>query len=89
MSKADEMFEKLGYCNKNQMSVDCIEYEKPDLKVQNKEYFIVFNLIDNTVIKTLYDWENDEEYPSEITMQELQAINEKVKELGWNENTIN
>ena len=83
MSKADEMFEELGYSNENQMSVDCIEYEKPDLNVQNKEYFIVLNLIDNTVIKTLYDWGNDIEYPSEITMQELQAINEKVKELGW------
>ena len=53
MSKADEMFEKLGYCNENQTSTDCIEYEKPDLNVQNKEYFIVLNLIDNTIIKTL------------------------------------
>ena len=83
MSKADEMFEKLGYCNENQTSTDCIEYEKPDLNVQNKEYFIVLNLIDNTIIKTLYDWENDKEYPSEITLQELQAINEKVKEMQW------
>ena len=85
MSKADKMFEELGYCNENQISTDCIEYEKTDLIRQNKEYFIVLNLTDNTIIKTLYDWENDKEYPSEITMQELQAINEKVKELGWNE----
>ena len=82
---ADKMFEELGYFNDNQSSEDCIEYEKIDLKRQKQEYFIVLNLIDNTVIKTLYDWENDTEYPSEITFQELQAIYQKCKELEWSD----
>ena len=83
MSKSDEMFEELGYCNKNQVSADCIEYEKPDKKVHSKEYFIVLDLTNKTVVKVRYDWENDEEYLSEITLQELQAIYQFCKERGW------
>lgn len=72
MSKADEMFEKLGY-----------EIDK------NKNEITYINLTSDEFIE-LTDYPNYgkmikySKYEG-ITMQELQAINEKVKELGWNE----
>ena len=71
---ADEMFEKLGYEKKN---LDIIfsrfweEWENEDLAKTfsfNTEYEIL-------------DITDENKYG--ITMQELQAINEKCKELGW------
>lgn len=68
MSKADKMFEKLGY-------------EKIETKDEITYHFnnrdIIFYLNRKTVdscsgFSTVF-----------ITMQELQAINEKCKELGW------
>lgn len=84
MSEADEMFGKLGYSNDNQSSENCIEYERPS-KVNNYQtIWIIFDLEDKTVSKLCQDWETSEKtIPEEISMQELQAINEKVKELGW------
>lgn len=84
MSKADEMFRKLGYSNDNQSSEVCIEYERPS-KVNNYQtIWIIFDLEAKTVSKLCQDWETSEKlYPEEITIQELQAINEKCKELGW------
>ena len=72
MSKADEMFEKLGY------------------KVSNGKWEEKLNITTNTVVdngyiqiifynnKTIYIDADDI-----LNMQELQAINEKCKELGW------
>ncbi len=82
MSKADIMFEELGYSNENQMSDDIILYEKPDYSY-NEEQNIIFYLDDKSILKRQYNWENDKTYPSEISLQELQAINEKCKELRW------
>lgn len=77
MSKADEMFEKLGYeiIPKRPNQFYDIKYYKNDDNV----YYFYFDR--KTVTKSgEYDSMCDN-----ITMQELQAINEKVKELGWNE----
>ena len=84
MSKADEMFDKLGYSNDNQSSENCIEYEIPS-KVNNYQtIWIIFDLEVRTISKLCQDWESSEKlYPEEIKVEELQAINEKVKELGW------
>lgn len=81
MSKADEMFEKLGY--KKQW------VEEDEMDLYKKEYFdkdfieIVFDKTHNLLnIRT----ENVNQYTtitSILNIQELQAINEKVKELGW------
>lgn len=69
---ADEMFEKLGY-EKTFTEVDNIKYYKDD---DNVIYFVITH---RTFHKTgEYDGMCDA-----ITMQELKAINEKVKELGW------
>jgi len=84
MSKADMMFEKLGY-------------EKEDLKdkfdriwgvtYKNKKRWteISIDYEDAEIcVGTISIIDRDSE-PVYIGMQELQAINKKVKELGWNE----
>jgi hypothetical protein len=73
MSKADEMFEKLGYKKIESKSKiifvkDC---DSIDFLLQYKK--IEYSFLRGTIFKVQ-------------NMQELQAINEKVKELGWNEN---
>ena len=74
MSKADEMFEKLGY-KKSYIQLRDIKYYKDDDNV------IYFRVNKKTFNKSgEYDGMCDY-----ITMQELQAINKKVKELDWNE----
>jgi hypothetical protein len=85
MSKADEMFEKLGYeiaeVNKED-EYENICFEKLDRTRDGyyDEKFIIFWL---EGINQISCYGLNEE--KTITMQELQAINEKVKELGWNE----
>lgn len=77
MSKADEMFKSLGY--KKYTSDDCIMYMK--------DLFTITFIIPNERFITEYK-QGDYNFPKirafEISMKELQAINEKVKELRWN-----
>ena len=65
MSKADKMFEELGYLKNENKDISIITYSGNETLIQ-----IFLN------IKSI-------EIASIINMQELQAINEKVKELGW------
>ena len=74
MSKADEMFEELGYEKIIESNVR-IDYEKEG-QFFDKE--IVFELIDKIICVELGTGES-----ANINMQELQAINEKCKELRW------
>ena len=74
MSKADEMFNKLGYENFEETDY-FIEYQR---KLDNCSKFIRFDLLDKTFTSFYYVVIDKQSY---ITMQELQAINEKVKEL--------
>lgn len=72
MSKADEMFKKLGY------SVDNGYFEE-ELNINTN------TVIDNGYIQIIF-YENKTlgiDADDILTMQELQAINEKCKELGW------
>ena len=76
MSKADEMFEKLGY----EIIIDdenTLNYELEGFYMDKE---IVFEKLDKSI--SIGYSNGDTCY---ITMQELQSINEKVKELGWNE----
>ena len=54
-------------------------YEKTEhkncIRYRNEDYEIIFWRINEFKVEVY----------NSITMQELQAINEKVKELGWNE----
>ena len=68
MSKADEMIKRLGYKKSKEKYAEVYTKEY-DLYVRQ----FAFN-------KEYKDILLDLEY---LTMEELQAINEKVKELGW------
>lgn len=65
---ADEMFKELGF-DKNEGLYE-IQYITKDNQ-------ITFDKRNNTVVV----YSND--YDDKINMQELQAINQKCKELGW------
>ena len=70
---ADEMFEKLGYVkvsDENHIYYNNLEWE----------YTIVFDLSSKT-FKGYID--EDTEMALSVDMQELKAINQKCKELGW------
>lgn len=73
MSKADEMFEKLGYIKTENKGE--IRYEEENNALEETFHFKIL------FVKTLKVVGADHL----LDMQELQAINEKVKELGWNE----
>lgn len=88
MSKADDMFKKLGYKKSYQKSI------------YNKVWGILYKN-EKSMVNISFDMGNDGESdyeeahlvcayafdkrtePAYITMQELQAINQKCKELGW------
>ena len=71
---ADEMFEKLGYKKKN---LDII-FSRFWEEWENEDLAKTFSF--NTEYETI-DITDENKYG--ITMQELQAINKKVEELGW------
>lgn len=78
MTNADNMFEELGY-KKAEDNEDYIAYQDKDIAKLieiycNRKTISVYEVIDNETLLT-----------GEITMQELLAINEKVKELGWDD----
>jgi len=78
MSKADEMFKELGYIEqKSDWAIKC-KYVKV---LEKTKYCIAFDSFGRKVVVFGF---KDREFRKEISMQELQAINEKVKELGWN-----
>lgn len=69
MTNADKMFEELGYI-KHENNFGIYYHDKED---KWGEYTaIVFDKEDKTLHFEIY-----------ITMQELKAINQKCKELGW------
>lgn len=70
MSKADEMFEELGYAK-----------EETTWKEDNKKHFVEYNSND-TQIQFSIDTKHIL-ITNILNIKELQAINEKCKELGW------
>lgn len=75
MSKADEMFKKLGYEKDIEVHYGLIRYNK------NDESFIRF-IMDDKCVETNIILDN-QIYVLNVNMQLLQAINEKCKELDW------
>lgn len=70
MKSARELFEELGYYpsyNYNKPKIDFAFYLKYSTKM------IIFNIKDKTI----------EIVDGAITLEELQAINKQVEELGW------
>ena len=83
MSKADEIFEELGYEKIDHPKRIYIIYRS---NCGNKTIEkITFHKLFYKVEVYFYSKEDRCEMIKPISMQELQAINEKVKELGWNE----
>lgn len=85
MSKADEMFEKLGY-ELIEDSKRYLRYAKYD-NIGSYKYsgeFIDFEKVNKEFRLTRKTHQGNTHFRYS-SMQELQAINEKVKELGWNE----
>lgn len=74
MIKADEMFEKLGY-EKNDREDCWLEYNREQFEIKKKIAF------EKNVHVLFVENNFGESLP--ISVKELQAINEKVKELGW------
>ena len=73
---ADEMFEELEY--KKWSNDDCIMYMK--------DLFMITFIMPNKRFITEYkqgDYNFPKIRPFEISMQELQAINKKCKEMNW------
>lgn len=101
MSKADEMFEKLGYeFNKNIINGQYCSYTNHEFyksKIDKKNEHIIFDTYTNSICfigknngKNLGSrYENNiplykDMFVPSCSVNILQAINEKVKELGWN-----
>ena len=79
---AKEMFEKLGYkLYKHQTYMFYEKALKKKPEYENDYEHIEFNFISETINKTY----GDDNSVSDITFEELQAINKQVEELGWNE----
>jgi len=88
MNKADEMFKELGYIKKEKRfenEIDTIEndiYEEivMIIELNNPKFYKhpIINLM--KILKSVYRNSN-----VDLSLQELQAINEKIKELGWYE----
>lgn len=74
MSEADRMFEELGYEKIIENNIEIL-YKK-ERRLWDKE--ISFDLVEKHMRA-----EMSVGYSEPITMQELQAINKKCKELGW------
>ena len=79
MSKADDMFKELGY-EKEIENKDKVRYTT--LINCKKDLFIIEIW---KLDRVIWFSPTSVRYSSEIDFKELQAINEKVKELGWDE----
>lgn len=77
MKTADEMFRKLGYTKFTSETGDILYM---------KNLFMITFIIDNKTFITEYkqgDYNFPKIRPFEVGIEELQAINKKVEELGW------
>lgn len=79
MSKADKMFEKLGYEKllSDKKGILFFYIRKSNLSANEMERIYFYK---NGTIGFDYVYSN---FNKDINTKELQAINEKVKELGW------
>lgn len=81
MNNADKMFKELGYKKITKNFYNYLEYTKQE----NEELQLVisFNGQSKTFMCAMYQFGETRSRGMATTIQELQAINEKIKELGW------
>lgn len=79
---AKGMFEDLGYKEliKHNTYMFYIKELRDNPEYENDYIHLEFNFKDKTICKTF----GDDNSVYEITLEELQAINKQVEELGWN-----
>ena len=77
MSEVDRLFEELGYKKIETDGDNVLEYKK---QFPGYSKFIRFDLLDR-IFTSFYYMSNMQSY---LNMKELQAINKKCEELGWN-----
>ena len=85
MSKADEMFKELGYKNiEDKYNINYIKMYSFINGDRVREQ-IRFCKLDKYVHIENFNYDTGVIFGKFLDIKELQAINEKVKELGWNE----
>ena len=80
MKSAKEMFEALGYKlykHKTYMFYEKALKKRPEY--ENDYYHLEFNFVSETINKSY----GDDNTTADITLDELQAINKQIEELGW------
>ena len=80
MSKADEMFNKLGFKKIEDTDTEVV-YEYNATIMGDK---LTHTILIAKIGKIIFSYHKQRNERRGIGMQELQAINEKVKELNWN-----
>lgn len=80
MSKADKMFKDLKFNKHSNNLLTYIEYTQ---KRGNEEAVISFDLKTKTTMTALYVNKSPISRGCALYIEEIQAINEKWKELGW------
>jgi hypothetical protein len=80
MSKADEIFKELGY-KKKELGFEFTEYIQKENEVT--DLVISFDATSRTIMCGLFEKGITHSRALAINCKELQAINEKCKELGW------
>ena len=79
MSKADEMFKKLGYEKITDNDIEVIyKYEKNILGDKFLQHIMIAK-----IGKVIFSYGEKIKNTVGIGVEELQAINEKCRELGW------
>ncbi len=85
-SKADKMFEKLGYKVSNIMftgEFTQLARCKKRTRQWREDGYIEIGFNYDKTVDVCFSGEISDNLPAFLDMQELQAINEKCKELGW------
>ncbi len=79
MSKADKMFEELGYKKIRDNQTEVV-FKFDEILMGDR---CIHHIMFAKVSKLIFSYGEDIELTCGFGMQELQAINEKCKELGW------
>ena len=79
MSEADKMFEELGYKKHltDKKGIEILYLKKSDISANEMEKIIFYKC---KMVGFEYVYSG---FKKDINMQELKAINQKCKELGW------
>ncbi len=80
MGKTDDMFKELGYVKEIDNDTEVIYFSKE--KIRDEDF--ISNIHIAKIGKVIFSYGNKRDEVVGIGLQELKAINEKVKELGWN-----